>query len=236
MMSAQNVLAERFRLYLITDGKACSPEELACKVEKAIRGGVTAIQIREKHFSFSLVVRTIELLADACRPRGVLLLLNATLWSEKLPLDLIDGLHIQLSTWQEGGGKSDLLEWVKADSRKILVYSAHSKEEVVRLYEEGIPAFTISPLYPTPSKEGILEPLGPAYVNVTRRACPHAVLIGLGGISLENAHDVILNGADGVAVMRAIMDAKDPEAIAYSLRTIVDAAARMRAAGVPKVQ
>jgi thiamine monophosphate synthase len=61
-------------------------------------------------------------------------------------------------------------------------------------------------------------------------------LIGLGGISLENAHDVILNGADGVAVMRAIMDAKDPEAIAYSLRTIVDAAARMRAAGVPKVQ
>jgi thiamine-phosphate pyrophosphorylase len=221
-------LRDRFRLYLITDDRGGEADVLVARIEAALRGGVGAVQLREKKASPAQLARLIELIAPLCRRHDTPLLLNVTLWHPALPLELIDGLHFQAATWPPAHG-SDLAAWfLPRRDGLLLVYSAHSVGELERVRREGISIATISPLYPTPSKEGILAPLGPAAVSQARAAAPDAVIIGLGGIDVHNAAEVVAAGADGVAVIRAVLAAPDPEAAARRLRGVVDAASRER--------
>ena len=50
------------------------------------------------------------------------------------------------------------------------------------------------------------------------------LLVGIGGLNRENAAEVIRNGADGVAVVSAIVAAEDPEAAAAELNQLITGA------------
>lgn len=217
------MLREKFRLYLITDDKGRSLQELTRIVEAALRGGVTAVQLREKHASVTQLFRMVEFIAPLCRQYGALFLLNAVLWHPELPYNLVDGLHVQASTWYPQP-RSGIVEWLSSKGQAALVYSAHSVEEMTRLISTGVGAMTLSPIFSTPSKEGILAPLGTEALREARSRLPHATIIALGGIAPANVGDVIRAGADGVAVIRAILDDPDPEAAARRLRYEVDSA------------
>lgn len=188
-----------------------------------MRGGVTAVQLREKRASATQLSRMIESLAPLCKQYGALFLLNAGSWYAELPLDLVDGLHLQASTWYPRP-RSELIEWLSQKAQPVLVYSAHSVEEMTHVSTTGVCAMTLSPIFPTPSKEGILAPLGAAALREARSRLPRTTIIALGGIAPANVVDVVRAGADGVAVIRAILDDPDPEAAARRLRHEVDSA------------
>ncbi|MCX7624727.1 MAG: thiamine phosphate synthase [Candidatus Sumerlaeaceae bacterium] len=218
------MLRERFRLYLITDDTGRPLRELIAIVEAALQGGVTAVQLREKHASVTDLSRMVESIAPICKRYGALFLLNAALWHPSLPLDQVDGLHLQASTWFPSSPKGALARWLAERPQAVVVYSAHSLEEMSRVFATGVRAMTISPIYLTPSKDGILSPLGPAAINVARRELPNATIIALGGIACENVAEVIAAGADGIAVIRAIFADSNPEVAARRLRHEVDLA------------
>ncbi len=131
------MLRERFRLYIITDDSGNQPEALAQRLTAALRGGATAIQLREKHASPAEVGRLIELIAPVCCQYGALLLLNASCWHPSLPLSFVDGLHLQAATWP-ALENSPLGEWLRMRKDLILAYSAHSLQEIEQLEKAGL--------------------------------------------------------------------------------------------------
>jgi thiamine-phosphate pyrophosphorylase len=81
----------------------------------------------------------------------------------------------------------------------------------------------VSPVFPTPTKADTAPAWGLAALGRLRAKSRH-VLVGIGGITAENAAEVIQAGADGVAVVSAICGARDPESAARKLRRVVEAA------------
>jgi thiamine-phosphate pyrophosphorylase len=222
-----HALAEKFLLYLITDDQGRSPQTLASLIEAAVRGGVTAVQIREKHAPHDVLKELILRASPICRHHGALLLLNATLWRDDLPLDLLDGLHLQNATWP-AAPEAEPAQWIRSRHDLVLAYSAHSIEEMKTISATGVPVMTLSPIFDTPSKAGILEPLGPQSLVEARAALPDTVIVALGGISEQNVAQVINHGADGVALIRALLHAPNVEFAARRLRQELQKALQQR--------
>jgi thiamine-phosphate diphosphorylase len=104
----------------------------------------------------------------------------------------------------------------------IVGRSVHSVEAAVRAEQEGADYVQVGPVYETRSHPG--RP--PAAIELVR-AVAEAVrvpIVAVGGITPERVAHVIEAGADGIAVIGAILDADDPQAAARALRTALDAA------------
>jgi thiamine-phosphate pyrophosphorylase len=200
------------RLYLITDDAARSPVELADIIMKAIDGGVTAVQFREKNCGPTVCAQGFDAVSKVCAERGVPLFLNADLLGRiELP-DSAISVHYSNRTLP-----------VHPCSRvQFAGYSAHGPEDAASAFSHRVDFCTLSPIFPTPSKAGILDPVGIDSIKAAREALPDDVLVALGGVNESNAGDCIAAGASGVAVIRAIMTAKDPARAARKLRQIVE--------------
>jgi thiamine-phosphate pyrophosphorylase len=74
-----------------------------------------------------------------------------------------------------------------------------------------------SPVFATTTKHDVKPPLGLGGLRAVR-ARTHLPLVGIGGIDARNAEEVVAAGADGIAVVSALMGADDPEAAARELR------------------
>lgn len=207
---ATEVLREKLRLYLVTDDRGRSPAELEEICMAAIAGGVTSIQLREKSAPPEIALEAFDRLGRLCRSNEVLLVMNADLISALL----MDSYVVQF-------GKRTLQD--AAHLPKVWGYSAHSAAEAVEVTGSGASFVTVSPIYATVSKPGITG-AGTTLITDTRAALPAAIIVALGGISAHNAHDTVKAGADGVAVMSAIMSAGRPDAAARELRNEIDRA------------
>jgi len=105
----------------------------------------------------------------------------------------------------------------KVGSGLIIGASSHSVEEAAGIEKAGLDYAIIGPIYPTPSKVGMGEPLGvgglaeiSAQVNIP--------LIAIGGITPKRVPEVVGAGASGVAVMGYILNSREPDASARWLR------------------
>jgi len=83
----------------------------------------------------------------------------------------------------------------------------------------------VSPIFATPTKTDAAAPLGLAGLQAIRRAV-HIPLVGIGGLNRQNAAAVVRCGADGVAVVSAIVAAEDPEQAARELLQAIRSARR----------
>lgn len=230
---------------LITDDAGRSAGQLSHIVQQAILGGVTAVQLREKRASARQLESMRRKLLAVCRDSGVPLILNASLLSRfEQPIEA-DGIHWGAASVvaQTGVGDLDSPETgirlpasfgfpettARAlglgDSRRLISgYSAHSFLEARTVLARCADNITLSPIYETPSKQGVIPACGTGVIAVTRTQLPDSVITGLGGIDETNAADVIRAGADRVAVIRAIMESTDPAGAARRLRSTVDSA------------
>jgi len=198
-------------LYLVTDRKLAGPRNLLEVVQKAIKGGVTVVQLREKDLSarefYELGIRTKELL-----PPDVPLLID-----DRLDLALAigtDGLHL---------GQRDLPVEI---ARKLLGppaiigLSVENLSQLQAAKQLPVDYLAISPVFSTPTKTDT----GPAWGLDglrTARELTCLPLVAIGGINENNAASVIQAGADGVAVVSAICAAPDPEEAARRLKNII---------------
>lgn len=202
------LVAADFRLYLITDDAGRTADELAALVARGIAGGVTAVQFREKSRRGADLLAAYEAVAAACRAGAARLILNADVVPH-LPAEATPpaAVHHNHRTWPADG---------------VAGYSAHSVEECAAAYRQGAAFCTLSPIFETPSKAGLLEPTGVDVLAQVRALCPQGILVALGGIDSTNAAHCVRAGADGVAVMRAVLAADDAERAAEKLRAIVE--------------
>jgi thiamine-phosphate pyrophosphorylase len=78
----------------------------------------------------------------------------------------------------------------------------------------------VSPIFSTPTKTDILTSWGIEGLKTLRSLTKHK-LIAIGGINKANAKEVMLAGADGIAVVSAICSANDPKTAAQELLSII---------------
>jgi thiamine-phosphate pyrophosphorylase len=193
----------RSHLYLVLAG------DDARVLEPALRGGVDIVQLRDKALDDDALVAAAEPFRAACAEHGALFVLNDR--PDLVEACGADGVHVGRSDMPVAQARS----LVGPD--RLLGLSVSTREELGDVGGAdyvGVTAFT------TPTKEdavaGGLELLRAAAASLT------VPWFAIGGIDLANADEVVAAGARGVAVVRAIKDADDPEAAARALRAVLD--------------
>ncbi|MDO8747391.1 MAG: thiamine phosphate synthase [Thermodesulfovibrionales bacterium] len=190
-----------FRLYLITDRKVLSSQfSLLSSVEAALKGGVKALQLREKDLG------TRELLDMAYRMRELTGKYRAKLFiNDRVDIALsveADGIHL--------GQKSIPAYAVRriVKDKFMIGVSAHSIEEAKQAEKGGADFITLGPVYQTPSKLKYGQPLG---VDIIRKIKAEISIqvFAIGGIKKDSNKEVLDAGADGVALISGILGAKD---------------------------
>jgi thiamine-phosphate pyrophosphorylase len=200
-------LARSIRLYLVTNRHRTSGRPLLEVVTAALRGGVDAVQLREKDLNTRELLELARTLVAVCRRYRVPLLVN-----DRVDVALAagaDGVHLPAASFRCDEAKRLL-------GRGIVGVSAHSVREVEAAASAGADFVVLGPIFATPDKtEG--APLGPA-VLAQASARVRIPVLAIGGVQRENVAEVRAGGAAGVAVIRAICEAESPEAAAASLR------------------
>lgn len=198
-----------YSLYLVTDRDLSLGRSQVEVVAAAIKGGVSCVQLREKTLDSRDFV-------DEARK------LKQLLDDHALPLIINDRVDVVLASGADGVhlGQKDMLV---ADARRLLGdsaiigVSAESVEDAVRAEEEGADYIGISPVYATATKTDTATPLGLSGIATIRKRV-RLPLVGIGGIHAANIADVLAAGADGIAVISAIVAAPSPEDAARLLR------------------
>ena len=102
----------------------------------------------------------------------------------------------------------------------IIGISAESLADAVRAEAEGADYIGISPVFATATKKDTAAPLGLEGIRRIR-ASVELPLVAIGGLSATNAGEVMAAGADGIAVVSALMAAADPREAARALRRAI---------------
>ena len=202
-----------YSLYLVTDRTLSLGRSTVEVVRAAIRGGVSCVQLREKGCS------TREFMDEAR-------LLKALLAGTGVPLFINDRLDVALAVGADGVhlGQNDL---AIADARRlvgnrmIIGISAESVADAIRAEAEGADYIGASPVFTTPTKTDTAPPLGLDGLRAIRRAV-QLPLVAIGGIDADNAAQVLRAGADGLAVVSAIVSAPCPRTAAAAIRQQIE--------------
>ncbi|MBT2689708.1 thiamine phosphate synthase [Bacillus sp. ISL-47] len=203
------------RVYFIMGSVNCSndPEEV---LQSAIKGGITLFQYREKGKGCLQGKEKLQLakrLQTICRANHIPFIVNDDI---ELAIELdADGVHI--------GQEDEPASMVrKKIGNKILGVSAHRLDEARKAIAEGADYLGIGPIYPTSTKEDAKAVQGLSFIKVLRASEIKIPLVGIGGITAENAAPIIGAGADGVSVITAISQADSPDASARLLYEAVN--------------
>lgn len=197
-----------FSLYLITDRQQTAGRPLLEVVHAALRGGVGAVQLREKDLADEELYPLARDLRSLTREFGARLLIN-----KRIDIcQAIDADGVQLGI----GGITIAQARRELGEQRLIAYSAHSVPEARAAESAGADFITFSPVFHTPSKAAYGEPVG---LEKLSEAC--AILsipvFALGGVKRENLSRVMSAGAMGVAMISAISAAPDPMTEALSL-------------------
>lgn len=205
------VQSEQLRLYMVTDDRLCHGRDLMDVVAQAVKGGVTCVQLREKQLPTRDFVTRARALKAFLTPLHIPLVINDRL-DVALACDA-DGVHL---------GQSDM----SADMARRLLppqmfigLSVEKMQDVAIATHLPVDYLGISPIFATPTKTDTHSPWGLEGLRQVRSqtALP---LVAIGGIHAGNAADVVLAGADGLAVVSAICAAEAPAAAAEKLLAI----------------
>lgn len=200
-------------LYVITDRRAAAGRPMLELVQAALRGGATVVQLRMKEGPTRAMVELGQALHELTRAAGVPLIVNDRL-DVALAIDA-EGVHL---------GQDDLpahLARPLLGPNRLLGVSVENVEQAQRALRDGADYLGVGDLFGTPSKPDAGTPIGLDMLRAIVQAVPLPV-VGIGGVTVENAGAVIDAGAVGVAVISAVFGASDPEQAARRLRAVVD--------------
>jgi thiamine-phosphate pyrophosphorylase len=208
-----------YSLYLVTDRTLSRGRSTLEVIQAAIQGGVTCVQLREKSCS------TREFIEEARAIKGFLS-------ASAIPLIINDRVDIALAIEADGVhlGQTDMplvtaRSIVGADM--IIGISAECLQDAVEAERLGADYLGVSPIYDTPTKTDTAPSLGLKGLRRIRSAVK-LPLVGIGGLNLTNAAEVVANGTEGVAVVSAIVSAENCETAARQLRDVIDRAKQVR--------
>lgn len=187
-------------LYLVTD-KSDDVEKFLKTIEEAIKGGVSVVQIREK------TADTLDFYNLALKVKEITSKYN-------VPLIINDRVDIALAIDADGVhvGQSDMPCDVTRrliGEDKILGISAATVEEAQKAEKDGADYIGTGAVFPTATKDDA--------PSVTKEELKEVVesinipVVAIGGINLENAHQLVDTGIAGLSVVSAIMSSENPK-------------------------
>lgn len=189
-------------LYLVTPD--CDDTELLCKqVKQALEGGAAIVQYRHKTASDALRLEQAGLLLSICRQANVRFLINDHV-ALAISLDA-DGVHIG----QHDGAVAEARALLGAG--KIVGASCYNRFELAEQAQAaGASYIAFGACYPSSTKPD--APRAAAALFTRAKQSLSVPVVGIGGITLDNAPPLISAGADALAVITDIFQASDVSA------------------------
>ena len=190
-----------FKLYLITDRKLFAARcSMYLEIETVIEAGVKAIQLREKDLSTRELLDMAHWIRDLTNEYGAKFLIN-----DRVDIALAvkaDGVHLGQNSMPAGAARKI------SGGRLLIGVSTHSIKEAVQAEKEGADFITLGPIYETPSKLKYGQPIG---IDTFKEAKSRVSLpvFAIGGINTDRVTEVMKAGADGIALISAILSAED---------------------------
>lgn len=203
-----NFTKEQLNLYLVTDRHWLANRNLEDDVEKAILGGVTMVQLREKNIDIDSFIELAKKVKQVCNKYKVPFIINDNL-EVALAVDS-DGIHI---------GQDDLpasLVRQKIGPDKILGVSAHNLDEAIAAKKAGATYLGAGAMFSTTTKDNTtnlsIEQLQAITKNVD------IPVVAIGGINYDNCLSLKNCNLAGIAVVSAIMAATNISEAASNLK------------------
>ena len=187
-------------LYLVTD-KSDDVEKFLKTIEEAIKGGVSVVQIREKT-------------ADTLDFYNLALKVKEITEKHNVPLIINDRVDVALAVDAEGVhvGQSDMpcdVTRALVGPDKIVGVSAATIEEAQKAESDGADYIGTGAVFPTATKDDAPK--------ITKKDLKEIVesisipVVAIGGITLNNAHELNDTGIAGLSVVSAIMSSENPK-------------------------
>lgn len=206
-------------LYLVTDRALCGIKPLEDVVLRAVRGGASYVQLREKDISTRAFVE------EALRIKKIL-------EPYRIPLIINDRIDVALACGAEGVhiGQQDM---PYAEARRlmgddaIIGVSVENWEDVEDAENIDANYIGVSPVFATPTKTDTKGAWGLEGIARIKDFSRHQ-LVAIGGINESNAREVVRAGADCVAVVSAICAASNPEEASRRINQIIKTALKER--------
>ncbi len=198
-------------LYAVTDRHWLKDgERLYDQVEKALKGGVTFVQLREKDLDANAFLAEAKEIQALCRSWGVPFVIDDNV-ELAVAIDA-DGVHVGQSDMEAG----DVRAMIGPD--KILGVSTRTVEQARAAQARGADYLGVGAVFATGSKADAVE----VDHEVVREICRAVDIpaIAIGGITADNVKELAGSGLSGIAVISAIFGAADIEAAAAKLRAL----------------
>ena len=192
----------RLRLIVITDVRLAAPRSIVDVVQAAVDAGAPAIQLRAKETTARETAEIGRQLRTITAEAGALLFIN-----DRFDVSLVveaDGVHI---------GPDDVpVSALRRISPPgfLIGSSTDDPAEAQRLVSDGADYIGCGAVYPTSTKADAGDSIGVTGLQAVVDAVEVPV-IGIGGVDASGAHEIAVETtAAGVAVIGAVMHAKDP--------------------------
>jgi len=199
------------RLLVITDRKATGGRPLRDVVSSALAGGARLVQLREKDLEGGELFSLAESLVHDCRSVGAKLLVN-----DRIDVALAvgaDGVVLPADSFPTSVARQ------LCGDRLLVGRSTHSRDEVDAGLRDGCDFALFGPVFATPSKSAFGPPQG--IDRLAAAAARGLAVYAVGGITAENAAEVMRAGAYGAAVIREVMAAEDPGGAVARLSAVI---------------
>ena len=197
-------------LYFITDSTGYDEKEFFCRVEQALSGGVTIIQLREKNRTAREYIRLAQGVHEIALRYGI-------------PLIIDDRLDVAMAVKAEGVhlGQSDIpVDTARKIVGDSMIIGATTKtvEQALEAEKNGADYLGVGAIYPTTTKVKTVL----TSVDTLKDICK-AVSIpvnAIGGLNKDNCYILQNTGISGICVVSAIMKSPDPKTAAAELKAV----------------
>ena len=199
-------------LYAVTDRTWLRGKTLYEQVEKAIRGGVTFVQLREKNLDeVSFQSEALEI-QELCRKYNIPFIINDNV--EIAKKINADGVHVGQSDMKAGNVRAILGE------DKILGVSAQTVEQALIAEKEGADYLGVGAVFPTGSKLDADD----VSLDTLKEICSavNIPVVAIGGIGAGNVLELENSGISGIAVISAIFAAENIESATRNLKELTE--------------
>ncbi|MDG3087389.1 thiamine phosphate synthase [Vibrio hannami] len=201
-----------YLLYLVTDDHQ-DIETLKYVVSEAVKGGVTMVQVREKHGDIRAFIERAKAVKSVLEGTGVPLIIN-----DRVDVALAvkaDGIHL---------GQSDMPATIAREligKDMLLGLSVENEKQLAEAQSLPVDYLGVSAIFATPTKTNTVKHWG---IDGLKKAVEASKLplVAIGGIKDSNIRKIAETGVDGIALVSAICHAEDPKLASYDLRAIIE--------------
>lgn len=203
----------KYLLYAVSDRRWLDGETLDCDIEKALRGGVTLLQLREKNLDFESFRREAEIIHRLCQKYDVPLIINDSV--EVAKAVGAEGVHLGQNDETPADARKIL------GSNKIIGVTARSIEQAIEAERSGADYVGCGAVFGTATKSDAKK----MSLETLRGICQAVSIpvVAIGGINKDNITELSGIGISGAAVVSGIFAEKDIESSTRELKNKIEA-------------